>query len=106
MSLTFRVAMLIGSKRNNILHHAVRHFTWRRVAEKAQAALCAVCLFFLAVRPQRPVKLHRIHVLTSNRMNSQKHLQGLADGFCVMREFDSLSLQKNMVSLFSAQPKN
>lgn len=61
--------MLTGSKRNNILHHAVRHFTWRCVAEKAQAALCAVRLFFLAVRPQRPVKLHRIHVLTSNRMN-------------------------------------
>lgn len=67
MSLTFRVAMLTGGKRNNILHHAVRHFTWRRVAEKAQAALCAVRLFFLAVRPQRPVKLHRIHVLTSNQ---------------------------------------
>lgn len=48
-----------------------------------------------------------LHVLTSNRTNfMQNHLQSLADGFCVMREFDSLSLQKNMVSLFSAQPKN
>lgn len=49
-----------------------------------------------------------LHVLASNQSNKfhAKHLQGLADGFCVMSEFDSLSLQKNMVSLFSAQPKN
>lgn len=46
-----------------------------------------------------------LHVLTSNRMNC-KNICKVLRIFCVMREFDSLSLQKNMVSLFSAQPKN